>query len=473
MLLSVIEFFGHFHPLLVHLPVGILLVGLVLQWMAKKRRFAILAPAVPVVLLMGCCTAFLSCITGYLLSISDTYDAATVSWHMWMAIGLTLLSFVLYAKEKNPAFAISKNLLSITVFFLLMFTGHLGGSLTHGPDYLSKPLKDIFPSDSLAGTSTKPIANVQEALVFTDIVSPVLQSKCYSCHNANKQKGGLRMDEIGLLMKGGKDGKMITPGNAGESGLIKRLLLPADDDHHMPPKEKPQLTEGQVNMLTWWINNNADTQKKVKDFTQTEKIKPYLASLQTTVPEKKERNDIPLKPVDKVDEKTTAQLRAKNITVMPVAQNTNYVQANFFNYSTITQTDLQLLYNLHQQLIWLNLANTVTDDGLITGVQKLTNLTRLDLTNTPITDKSIPSLLTLVNLQYLNLSGTKISGKGLLLLKNLSKLQSLYLYNTHTDNSERVALQKLLPHAIVDTGGYQVPLLKEDTTIIKVAAKKP
>ena len=199
MLLSFIEFLGHFHPLLVHLPIGILFIALMLYWMSLKEKYASLRPALPVILLAGSIAAFASCITGYLLSISDDYDQSMVSWHMWMGIAVTLVSLMLYAKEKYPLFAINKMLLSAGLFVLLMITGHLGGSLTHGSDYLTKPFWQMLAPDSAVGTIIKPIANVPEAVAYTDIISPILESKCYGCHNANKQKGGLRMDEINLF----------------------------------------------------------------------------------------------------------------------------------------------------------------------------------------------------------------------------------------------------------------------------------
>ena len=105
------EFLGHFHPLLVHLPIGFLLIGLLLQFLSRKEKYVSLKPAIPIVLLWGTVAALVSCITGYLLSISDDYDKTLVSLHMWMGIGVTLVSLMLYAKEKNPAFAIDKKFL--------------------------------------------------------------------------------------------------------------------------------------------------------------------------------------------------------------------------------------------------------------------------------------------------------------------------------------------------------------------------
>ena len=102
-----------------------------------KEKFAALKPSIAFILLCGTFAALLSCISGYILSLSDDYNKSTVSWHMWMGIGTTLVSLLLYTKEKNPDFVISKKLLAFGLFILIAVTGHLGGSLTHGSDYLS------------------------------------------------------------------------------------------------------------------------------------------------------------------------------------------------------------------------------------------------------------------------------------------------------------------------------------------------
>ena len=188
MLLSIIEFVAHFHPLLVHLPIGILLAGLLLQWLSGTPKYKSLQPAVPIVLLCGAITALASCITGYLLSISDDYDKTLVGWHQWMGITVAFTSWILYAKEKNPQWPINKKIVSVGLLILIMITGHLGGSLTHGSDYLTKPLANVFGKDSIPNTTIKPVPDVQEALAYNDVIKPILQTKCYSCHGAINKK---------------------------------------------------------------------------------------------------------------------------------------------------------------------------------------------------------------------------------------------------------------------------------------------
>ncbi len=61
--------------------------------------------------------------------------------------------------------------------------------------------------------------------------------------------------------------------------MIKRCLLPETDDDHMPPKGKPQLSESQIALLSWWIEQGASADKKVSDLKISEQVKPALASL--------------------------------------------------------------------------------------------------------------------------------------------------------------------------------------------------
>src|SRR2546423_9719915 len=331
-----------------------------MQWLARKEKYSAMKTAIPVVLLCGAITALFSCITGYILSTTDDYDKTLVTLHMWMGIGTALVSFMLYAKEKNQQFAVNKKLLSLGLLILVFVTGHLGGSLTHGSDYYTKPLADIFSSDTFSTATIKPIPNVQEALAYTDVVKPILQTKCYGCHGPNKQKGGLRMDDSIKLMKGGKDGVVIEPGKANGSEMIKRLTLPLDDDDHMPPKEKSQPSAEQIALIHWWIDNGANLSKRVEELSQPDKIKPALLALQKAPEIKHELTDVPAIPVEKANDSVLAKLKQDSVIDLPVAQSSNYLSANFVTDSSISNEDLQLLLQLKKQLIWLNLANTNT-----------------------------------------------------------------------------------------------------------------
>lgn len=465
MLLTITEFLGRFHPLIVHLPVGVLLIALLLQYLSAKEKYAALNASVNIVLLIGMLSAFASCITGYLLSMSGEYDDTTVSWHMWMGIGVAVVSALLYVRRVNKQFGIVYKLMSVGLLLLIFVTGHLGGSLTHGSDYLTSALAGSSDGAKLV---RKPVPDVQQAMAYADLVQPILAEKCYSCHGTTKQKGKLRMDQPDLLMKGGKDGVIIKAGKPTESELIKRLLLPPEDEHHMAPKEKPQLTEKEISLLQWWIASGASFDKKVNQLEQSAAIKPTLASFQNAGGESGEGSladtDVPTTKVDKADDKAVAALKQRGAVVIPVAQNSNYLEVNFLNDSSVTNKDMQLLQPLQKQLFSLKLGSTSVSDSGIAMLEKMEALTRLNLAHTKITDKAIASLAKLNQLSSINLVATGITATGLQPLQPLKKLKHVYLYQTNINRKDWSSLQAAFKTVQLDSGGYTVPTLVSDTT---------
>ncbi|MEC8013618.1 MAG: DUF1549 domain-containing protein [Verrucomicrobiota bacterium] len=117
-------------------------------------------------------------------------------------------------------------------------------------------------------TSSPPQANLA---VKTGIQSPdfhrevrnILERSCISCHGAESQKGGLRLDTLSLAKEGGDSGPAIVPGNKDESLLLERIHLPVDDDEIMPPKEGPLSAEFK-DILNRWIETGANWPKGVQ-----------------------------------------------------------------------------------------------------------------------------------------------------------------------------------------------------------------
>ena len=455
-----LEFIGHLHPVLVHLPIGILLVAVLFYLLSLQEKYSSLRPGAGLALFIGMICAIASCISGYILSTIDDYDNDLVSSHKWMGIAvaaISMISWLLHYKK----LAVVKWMVA-TLAVLIFITGHSGGSLTHGSDYLTK----MFSTSSLTvEDERKPIPDVQEAAVYEDVVQPLLSSKCYSCHNANKQKGKLRLDDPEWILLGGKDRAALIPGKADQSEMIKRLLLPRHHEDHMPPKEKSQLTEEEIALLHWWVSSGASFEKKVKEIEQTEKIKPVLLALQTAVVEdEKEMPDLPEKPVEKAADSSIKKLIDRGAVVLPVASNTNYLMVNFVSVPDLKDDDLKLLLPLEKQLSWLKLGGHPITDSALKYISRCTSLTRLHLDHTDISDTGLSSLQTLKELHYLNLVATKISAKGLSSLKNLQQLQSVYIYQTVIDKKDHLLLAKNFPNTKFETGGYALPVLVSDTT---------
>jgi uncharacterized membrane protein len=466
-LLSITEFIGRFHPALVHLPIGILLMGILLQWLSASPKYNVSQNVVRIVLLIGTACAILSCITGFFLSSSDDYETDLVSWHMWMGIGVAAASLLFLQRILTKQNDSTTKLTSISLFVLIVLTGHFGGSLTHGPDYLTA----AFNSDADSAFVQKPIANVQEALVYEDVIKPILQNRCYTCHSSKKQKGGLRVDDPKLLLQGGKGGEALLPGRGGESELVKRMLLPLEDEDHMPPKAKPQPKESEIALIHWWIDNGADFSKKVKDLPQPEKLQPILLALQTNSAKLKADPIVPDEPVAGADANTIKALKELGAVVIPVAKGSNYLSVNFVTVPNVTADHIKKLLPLQIQLVWLKLNDTKLTEAELAILGKLTNLRSLSLNNTGITDAGLASLKNLRYLQVLSVVNTKITTSGLQQLRGLSNLQSLYAYQTGVKAEDTGSLRKIFPKTTIDIGGYSLPLLSSDSVRLGLSGR--
>lgn len=456
-----IQFIARLHPALVHLPIGILLIACVLRLLSLRAKYTSLQAAVSFTVFWGMVAAVLSCITGYLLSQSGEYDETLVGQHQWLGIitaSLALLFYVSLKIKRRLAFPWA---MPAGIILLVSITGHLGGSLTHGSDYLSAAFES-------AGTDTvakaKVIPNVQEAILYADIVQPILQQRCYSCHGAAKQKGKLRMDQPDLLMKGGKDGAIIEPGKADASEMIRRILLEKSDEHHMPPKEKPQLSSKDIAILHWWIASGAAFDKKTKEIPQPDKIKAFLASYQQR--EDKTPVRAPLAPVDAADPKAIQALQAMGVAVVPIAANANYLSLNAIT-AKLDDKNVSLLLPLKKQLLQIDLSGKKITDASLNTIGQLSAVETLQLDSTLISDKGLAQLATLTNLRSLHLTGTNVSLAGLQSLSALHNLKNIYLYHSAVKGSDYPALKKLFPSANIDTGNYQVPLFETDTMLVK------
>ena len=177
---------GNLHPLVIHLPIGILIIGFILEIGFRKKPSDAVRDILLMVLGFGALTAIISLGTGWLLADNGGYDETLLFRHRWLAVAFTVLTAGLYFLKRSTT-AIAKKFympLYIVVLILIGITGHYGGSMTHGEDFL-------FADKA---TQKVVIEDVDKALVYNDIIQPIFDNKCVSCHNTSKIKGGLLMD---------------------------------------------------------------------------------------------------------------------------------------------------------------------------------------------------------------------------------------------------------------------------------------
>lgn len=331
---SMVLFVGRFHPILLHLPVGILGVLCFFELICSTQRGEQkYGEASLIMLLLGAAGSVLAVLAGIMLSREGGYVGGNFSLHQTMGLVGTagvLVSLVVrlmgMGRESMELLNAYRALYFIS-FGIMGLGAHFGGNMSHGNKFLTehapaavkgpmvamekwmlsfvekpkepkaepktepapepktdvaeKPTPPPAPSGTPAPAApTTPAAAAPagggEKLVFQHVILPVLTAKCNKCHCEEKSKGDLRMDTYEMAIKGGENGKNFVAGNLKDSLSITRILLPDSDDEHMPPEGKDQLTPEEIALLKWWVEQGASGTQKVGEAK-------FPAELQATV----------------------------------------------------------------------------------------------------------------------------------------------------------------------------------------------
>ncbi len=116
---------------------------------------------------------------------------------------------------------------------------------------------------------------------FNRDIRPILESRCYECHGAKKQKSGLRFDRKSNAFRGGDSGKpAIVANKSAESPLIQKITS-QDPDEMMPPKGE-RLTGKQIALLRSWIERGAiwPEEAEKKHWAYVKPVRPVLPKVQ-------------------------------------------------------------------------------------------------------------------------------------------------------------------------------------------------
>ena len=182
--------------------------------------------------------------------------------HKVFGLSLTAVSFVSWFFRlsffSNLFSSSLKTLLNTSILFLLTLTGHYGGNLTHGETYLV----DYAPENikELVVKKNQYIElEIDSVEIYNDLIQPIFNQKCVSCHNKEIFRGNLNMDSYSNLLKGGSSGNPINKSDPRESLLIKRITMPTSELKYMPPDGEP-VSFDEIKTLIWWINNTIPNQ---------------------------------------------------------------------------------------------------------------------------------------------------------------------------------------------------------------------
>ena len=295
--------------------------------------------------------------------------------------------------------------------------------------------------------------------VYAEIIAPMMEAKCASCHGTEKQKGKLRVDTYELLKKGGSEGPGIVPGNLDESGITFRVDLPLDDDEHMPPEDKTQLTDIEVKILNAWVQKGGTQKLTLAELGLADDLKAsanqLLASLKSK-PAKKGPTAAEKKAAEeraKIAKAAMTKINASGATLMPIAQNTPELRFSALNVvDKFGDKELQALKPVADQIAWADLARTKVTDGGLAILSGMTNLTKLHLEQTTIGDSGLTHLAKLSKLEYLNLYKTNVTDAGIQKLAGLKNLKRLYLWQSKATPAGVDRLRAAVPGLRINLG---------------------
>lgn len=264
------QFLGRLHPMIVHFPIAVLFVALVLEAFTFKGKNQELRFPINVLLIIGAGSAAAAAVFGLFLKTQDDYTGELVTLHQWTGIATAMLAvmaiFIHRAVLRHNRTGLLKAYRGVLIATVLGVTiaGHYGASLTHGEDFLTSvlPGQDAFETNpnfdigQLASTEKSGGLTGQQIADLNLEVRSIFAHNCYKCHSSAKVEGELRLDKKEFVMKGGESGDVLSAGHPEESDMIRRLLLPRDDDDAMPPKGKT-LSEKEIATINLWIKVGA------------------------------------------------------------------------------------------------------------------------------------------------------------------------------------------------------------------------
>lgn len=411
------------HPVLVHLPIGIYFLYILGYALRSKQT-----QSSSLLLLVGALGSTAASITGYLLSFTKGYDYTTLIQHLWAGIGLTVAGWMVWLLERYHRSRTNLWIQPLSVILLalgILLTGHLGGSLTHGDGFLFKSNKP------LTGSATK--IHLDSISYYQDVIKPILTEYCISCHRTERPFGLWDITTDSTLFKGGRYGHTIVAGDPDHSELIKRLEAALDSKKHMPPATMPQPKAIEIFLIREWIKRGAAMDTRFREEADDSKLSHILSaylgiSQQTT-------NEIRLPIVKPVDSATLRALTREIGILHKIHEESNLLDISLIHFRSkprqevlsicnklkpvseniyqldlsglgLSSDDLAFLRDM-KNLVKINLANNRLEDRALNHLLPLTALESINLYNNPVTDASIKTLFKLP-LRTLTLGNTKI-----------------------------------------------------------------
>jgi uncharacterized membrane protein len=293
---SWVQVFGRFHIVVLHFPIAIIAVAalLILWSLLRRSGDSETRHVCPGLWLVGIAalSAVVAATTGWVFAGAEYADLkGTLNLHRWLGVASAALVAVAYIAGlvalKGSSNRASRLYMALVLIAapLVGFTGHVGGGLVHGKNFVFQPL---LRGTSSGAPSTQPIQSepldqmgleddqdkTEPALATeTDVpllsgpavdlerpdrpldamsvsfeadVMPILVDSCIRCHNPEKSRGRVRLDDLEHVLQ------TVEPGEPDKSLIIFAIELPESDEDSMPLDE-PSLPDNEIAKIRAWI----------------------------------------------------------------------------------------------------------------------------------------------------------------------------------------------------------------------------
>lgn len=445
-------FIGRFHSLLVHLPIGIFLLGYFLEILFQFGFRKIISSRSIIIFIyaIGLFAGVFAAVTGWLLSFSEDYAIDALNNHKLLGITtLVVMLFVIIYQIKTPEIKSKLKLIVSTLAIILTgLTGHFGGNLTHGSNYLFEYGPNSLNAYEDINLNRLKTITPDSVRIYADILHPIIENNCVACHNSENFKGGLILENYSDLFKEAAHAVPVVAGKPYNSEFLSRVNLPANNEKTMPPRGSG-FNYTDIEILKYWIENGADSLATFnsdlmsdelirlinRDYGLDYKAKPYYEKVK----------------VDSIDNKLLNQLRRSEFRVQYLSK-TNFLLDVSFKGDSITKEQVESLNRVANHITFLNLSNSGLSEDLIETFNEMPHLNKVNLSKNKLNEKMISFLKKHKNIESVNINSTNLTSESLRNLQELISLKRVYVLNTKITEDELKTLKQTIENTDIISG---------------------
>ena len=445
----VLESFGRLHPLLVHLPLGLVFAAFAVEVTRLIQRRPTVSAFTPIALGLAALGAVAASGTGWFFAESEA-SSDSLFWHRWLGISASIVLIALAwlaaraTRSSGEGTQITPIVRSVLLASALLvgWVGHLGGDMVWGENYVLQPIvkawrgtpvNDDTGAKEGAGSGTEP----DKLAYYTSNVLPILQDRCYQCHGNGKHKGSLSMDvRSSLVSRDSRGSWIVQAGDPAHSLMIERCMLPAEDDDAMPPKGD-RLKASQLEVLRTWIAagavmpaGSATGQASEVGGVRGAPVPASTAESRGPVKVAKGRSaGLPALSDSQVAE--AAALRGNGINAVPLSVGASTFAVSIPGGKGVGDVALAALIPIAPQIEELSFARAAVSDAGMMQMPSMPLVRSVRVDNTALTDVGITVLLSrTLEVETVNLVSTSATDGVFMVLAKLPRLQRVYVFNT-------------------------------------------